>query len=62
MGTAEDIPDFDIQALVDGALSPVEQAELLQRIKNSPEAQQRLSDLILQKELLKAWWNSRKHN
>jgi hypothetical protein len=48
--------DMDIEALVDGALTPEQQLKLLKLIEASPEALQQLQVLEEQKNLLRRWW------
>ncbi len=52
------ITDYDLQALVDGALDQEAHQQLIQRVKDNPRLWQRLEDLYYQKFVLKAWWRS----
>ncbi len=55
----DDIDDMDLQSLVDGELSADRKASLMKNINLSPQALQRLEDLMYQKLLLKEWWKKR---
>lgn len=52
------ITDYDLQALVDGALDQDAHQRLIKRVKQNPRLWQRLEDLYYQKYLLKEWWRS----
>jgi len=59
---SNDISDLDLQALADNALSPEERSALMERVQKSPEAQERLDDLLHQKKSIKAWWKNKPQN
>lgn len=50
------ITDMDIQALVDDELETERINQVLQHLKENPDAAQRHETLIKQKILLKKWW------
>lgn len=50
------ITDYDLQALVDNQLPQAERVRLYAYLKNSPEARERIKELLEQKELLHRWW------
>ncbi|MGZ9107716.1 MAG: hypothetical protein ACXW4B_02730 [Micavibrio sp.] len=60
--SSNDISDLDLQALVDNTLTEEDRASLMARVKNSPDAQDRLEELLYQKESIKAWWNNKPQN
>lgn len=63
MGTSSnEISDLDLQALADNALTAEERTALMERVQKSPEAQERLEDLLYQKESIKAWWKNKPQN
>jgi len=55
------ITDRDIQALVDGELSPDQAARVHGYLLHHPLARQRYESLMKQKKLLQEWWRSRRH-
>ncbi len=56
MGQKGIITEWDIQALLDNALSPEEKAYVLQALQDDPELQARYNQLNKQKTLLQLWW------
>lgn len=50
------ITDADIQALIDGELTPARQEIVLTALQNDPGLQQRYNLLTRQKSLLLSWW------
>lgn len=49
------IDDLEIQLLVDGEISGQDKKALVERIYRSPEAMDRLEELMYQKFLLREW-------
>ncbi len=59
MNTAHNqISDYDLQALVDGALDHDAHQRLIRVVKENPRLWKRLEELYYQKFLLKEWWRS----
>lgn len=56
MGMRGKILDWDIQALIDGALSVEEESVVLEALDSDPELQRRYNELVHQKNLIKSWW------
>ncbi len=52
------ITDYDLQALVDGALDHDDHQSLIEVVKHNPRLWQRLEDLYYQKFIMKEWWRS----
>ncbi|MGB4108032.1 MAG: hypothetical protein WBK55_09610 [Alphaproteobacteria bacterium] len=55
---AQNITDFDIQALVDNELSWEKQKAVRARIHADPDLRRRYNELCRQKQLLQEWWES----
>lgn len=49
----------DIEALIDGELSPSKAGALQKHLAASPELRARFQNLMLQKALLNSWWKTR---
>lgn len=56
MGQKGTISEWDLQALIDGALSSAEEAYVLNVVNATPELQEKLNALQKQKQLLQLWW------
>ncbi|MGQ0527369.1 MAG: anti-sigma factor family protein [Alphaproteobacteria bacterium] len=56
------ITDFDIQAMVDGELSPMEVKKVRAHLDRDPNAQKRYQELKRQKALLRNWYDDRSDN
>lgn len=56
------ISDLEIQALVDNQLNWEDAKYALAAIEQSPWAKKRYDELILQKKMLRDWWNNRQES
>jgi hypothetical protein len=50
------VSDLDIQALVDGEMTPEMRASVMNEIMKSAEALRRLDELLRQKAFMREWW------
>ncbi len=50
------VSDLDIQALVDGEMTPEMRASVMDEIMKSAESLQRLDELLRQKAFMREWW------
>lgn len=58
----ETVYELDLEALIDGELTPARREAVLAAINKSPELQNKYEQLCQQKAMLKLWWKTTSQN